>query len=156
MKLRDLNLGDIMTVCCDLRSDDWDQVEKFVGKRDVDTLINQCFNFAGPKWAFVNEHDIAVVVGGFIPIRAGVYQTWFLVSKRGWSYSEAVTAMAAERLDFMMKNGAHRLETLCLASRKKALTWYGMIGLEFEATLKQFCVDGSDAVLYVRVSNVLA
>jgi hypothetical protein len=150
-------IGDIMHICCNLRDDDWEQIEKFSGARDLDRTIMDCHLMPGPKWAYrITDAQVnPVVVGGFIPQRKGVYQTWFLASKEGWELDpDKVTECAIERLDFMVKNGAHRLETLCLRSRKKAQRWYTTIGLAFESTLKGYCVDGDDAVMYVRVSNV--
>jgi hypothetical protein len=61
--------------------------------------------------------------------------------------------MAAERLKFMLDSGAHRIETVCLANRRLAQRWYSIIGLEKESTLKGFCIDGSDAVMYVATKG---
>ncbi len=157
MKLRDLTLGDVLWTACHLRDDEWDQIEKFGGARDIDALVMRAMSYPGEKWAFVDEVtnvDNALVVGGFIPVRAGVFSSWFLVTMQGWSlYGRDVTAMAAERVRYKLASGAHRIETLCLASRTAAQKWYPATGLQFESTLKSFCVDGSDAVMYVAVKG---
>lgn len=157
MKLRDLTLGDVLFTCCHLRDDDWDQIVKMGGAYDIDKLVVTCMTLPGPKWCYVDEvvnPDNALVVGGFVPIRAGVYGSWFLVTKQGWGiYGRDVTEMAAERIRFMLANGAHRIETVCLASRKLAQRWYSTIGLTQESTQKGACVDGSDAVMYVALKG---
>lgn len=150
MKLRELNIGDLMSVVCHLGSEDWDQIVKFGGARDIDAVIARGYNMPGKKWTFADDEDKAVVVGGYAPYRAGVYASWFLVDNAAWgTHGREITKMAAERTQFMLDSGAHRLETLCLASRKLAQRWYKSIGLRHESTAQGFCVDGSDAVLYV-------
>jgi len=157
MKLRDCNLGDIMHVCCQLRDDEWDQFVALGYPKDIDAAIARCYSFHGPKWAFVDDEtdaDKALVVGGFIPLRAGVYSSWFLGTKAAWSlYGRDITEMAAERVRWALRNGAHRIETVCLASRKLAQRWYQTVGLRLESTMQGFCVDGSDAVLYVATKD---
>lgn len=157
MKLRECNLGDLMYVCCQIRQDEWLQIEKFTGSRDLDALVNRCYAVPGEKWTFVDEAvsaDSALVVCGFAPIRHGVYASWFLASGFAWDhYGKQVTDMAAERLQYKLKSGAHRIETLCLASRTLAHVWYRRIGLQLESTLKAYCVDGSDAVMYVALKG---
>ncbi len=152
MKLRELNFGDVMRVCCNLADDDWDQIVKFGGAQDLDALVARCYQFSkmGPAWAYVDDNDDAQVIGGAIFLRKGVISTWFLVKHTAWKdYGREITKMAIERREFMFAAGVHRTETLCLASRKLAQRWYKSIGLRHESTLQQYCVDGSDAVMYV-------
>ncbi len=153
---RECNLGDIMYASCDLREDDWDQIVKLGSPRDIDMLVSRCYGLPGPKWAMTAESapNEALVVCGFVPLRDGVYSTWFMATSKAWSeYAEAVTTLAAERLRWALDSGAHRLETLCLSSRERAHRWYTKIGLRHESTLKGYCVDGSDAVMYVRLKG---
>jgi hypothetical protein len=152
MILRDCTLMDIMHVACNLRSDEWEQIQKFGGAHDIDAVVVHAMALPGPRWAYADESNpnLALMVGGCAPVRKGVYQSWCLVSKLAWkTHGHAVTEAVAERVQFMLDSGAHRIETLCLASRANAQRWYTTIGLRFESTLKSFCVDGSDAVMYV-------
>ncbi len=158
MILRNCNLGDIMYVACQLPADEWEQIEKFGVGRDLDSLVTRTMLIGGPRWAYVDDErdaDKALVVGGFIPQRKGVYQSWFLASKQAWAlYGRQVTALAKERLSWMMtEGGAHRVETVCLASRKLAQRWYKSTGLRFESTLTGYCIDGSDAVMFVATKG---
>jgi len=142
-------------VLCNLTRQDRDVVEALTGQPyHVDDVTVRCMGYAGPKWTFVDEKDpdYALVVGGFIPQRTGVYASWFFASKQAWKlYREEVTAMARERVGYMLASGAHRVETLSLADKKIACAWYEAIGLTRESTLRKFAADGRDAVLYVAV-----
>lgn len=149
---RGANLIDFLHVGCNLPDDEWEQIVKFGGTYDVDALANRLYAMPGEKWCYEapNEPDLAVMVGGYVPIRAGVYATWFLATRSGWSkHGRELTRIAIERQRFMLKSGAHRLETVCLASRTLAHRWYKTIGLRLEATQEGYCVDGSDAALFV-------
>lgn len=149
---RELNFGDLMSVCIGLRKEEWDTVVAFGGARDIDALIVRGYNYPGPKWAFTDENDYTrtLLVGGFIPHRAGVYSSWFLATAYAWEHhARELTETAIERQQFMFDSGAHRIETLCLASHKLAHRWYKTVGLRLESTKEGFCVDGSDASLFV-------
>lgn len=162
MKLRECNLGDILYVACQLRDDEWEQHCKMSGSADMDALVARCYNYAGPKWTYVDDEaeegeTRALVVGGAVPHRPGVYSSWFLASKYAWAnYGAELTGMARERMFHVLDSGAHRIETVCLASRKLAQRWYKTVGLRQESTLEAYCADGSDAVMFVatRGSNV--
>jgi len=127
-------------------------VEETRRSRSRGSDINWGLNIPGPKWAAV-EGEKTFIVGGFAPQRAGVYTTWFLASKEAWAtQAKRVTEIAIERKNLMFSDGStHRLETVCLASRKLAHRWYKTIGLAHEATLKGYCIDGSDAMVFADV-----
>lgn len=154
MRLRECTLMDCLMVCCDLRDDEWGQVVAFGGARDIDALAVNCHMQPGAKWTFEAGDGKALVVGGFIQHRAGVFSSWFLSSAAAWrEHSTEITTMTAERVQYALANGAHRIETVCLASRTRAHRWYEKVGLTKESTLKGYCVDGSDAVLYVALKG---
>lgn len=149
---RECNLMDIFAVCCDLRADEWDQIEKFGGRaHDIDATSVSCFQFPGPKWAYTNEAGRQLLVGGFIPHRTGVYASWFLATAYAWeNHAYELTREAIDRKAFMFQSGAHRVETVCLSSRTAAHAWYKKVGSVFESTLKSYCIDGSDAAMFVE------
>ncbi|MDE2098513.1 MAG: hypothetical protein KGL39_14765 [Patescibacteria group bacterium] len=152
-ELQPFNLGALMYVVCNLRPEEFEQA-RLTGLTDLDAVILAFGSAAGPKWIFQTQDGTPLVAGGFIPTLPGSYRTWFLATADAWaSHGRAITVMAAERLGFMLENGARRLETLCLASRKDAHKWYETIGLVHEATLRSYYSDGSDAVLYVKVKG---
>lgn len=135
----------------DLPADELEQIKLF-GIRETEpaALAAMAQALPGPKWAF-HDGERPLVVGGFIPHREGVYASWFLASQAAWEHAgREVTAMTAERIKYMLANGAHRIETVCLAKRKLAQRWYQRLGLRLESTMSHFCVDGSDAVMFVK------
>lgn len=151
MKRKDLALIDVLLVCRDLREDEWDQIVKMGGERDDDSVAAWARNVRGPKWAYHDDHGKALLVGGFIPHREGVYASWFLATDYAWkNHARELTMEAIERKAFMFGSGAHRVETVCLASREAAHTWYKKVGSLYESTLKGYCIDGSDAMLFVE------
>lgn len=149
MKRKDLSLVDTLMVCRDLREDEWDQITKMGGARDDDSLAAWAHNVNGPKWAYTDDTGKTLLVGGFIPFRAGVYGSWFLATDYAWkNHARELTLEAIERKEYMFAGGAHRIETVCLASREAAHVWYKKVGSLFESTLKGYCVDGSDAMMF--------
>lgn len=154
---QDLNLGHLIGVASDLRKDEWTQIEKFGGPTTVDGLIVGAFSIPGPKWGYVSEHDgKPLLAGGFIPQRSGVYQSWFLATDHAWKfYWKELSAEAVDRKARMFASGAHRIETVCLSTRKLAHRWYKTVGSQFESTLKAYCIDGSDADMFVDTKGGL-
>lgn len=147
-----LDLGDMLHVCCDMREDDWEQIVKLGGQRNIDEVASQGYQLPGPKWAYTDmEGKKTLLCGGFIPMRAGVYASWFLATNYAWeNHARDLTLEAIDRKAYMFDGGAHRIETLCLSSRIEAHVWYKKVGSNFESTLKGYCIDGSDAAMFVE------
>lgn len=151
MKRKELSLIDTLLVCRDLREDEWDQIVKVGGQKSDDAVAGWARNVGGPKWAYTDDAGKTLLVGGFIPHRAGVFASWFLATDYAWkNHARELTVEAIERKAFMFAGGAHRIETVCLASRVQAHAWYEKVGSHYESTLKGYCVDGSDAMLFVE------
>jgi len=151
--LKEICLGDLFYVACNLRAEEWDNVNAMLGNQTIDSYILRCANAPGPKWVYADDRPW--IAGGFVPQRPGVYQSWFLACLDAWSIIPLeVTQVAIERIAFMLDNGAHRVETLCPASNKLAQRWYKTIGLKQEATLEAYCADGTSAVIYARTRGL--
>lgn len=143
-------LLDTMIVCNGLPEDEIMQIQAFTGcQYDAEAFACESWSSRGPKLAIVNEQNEALVVGGFIPQRPGVYRSWFLARGAAWERGAEVTQVTHALVQSCLDSGAHRLETLCLASRAKAQRWYTRVGLQKESTLHKFGAGGEDAVLYV-------
>lgn len=143
-----------MACVCDLRDEEWEQIVQLGGARDIDALITHAYGLPGNKWAFVDDTDHAIAVGGYIPFSATTYRVWMLPTARGWTtHARSITAMAARQHSFMFDSGAKRIETICLESRAKAHRWYKTIGMHRESTLKSYCIDGSDAAMFVQLKG---
>lgn len=150
MKQKTVSLVDILMICRDLREDEWDQIMRMGGEKNDDSLATWAYNCAGPKWAYTDDADKVLWAGGFLPHRSGVYSSWFLATDYAWkNHAGDLTREAIRLKGVMFNNGAHRIETVCLSSREKAHAWYKKVGSFYESTMKHYCVDGSDAMLFV-------
>lgn len=154
LKLRACNLGDCLYVAALLPEEERKQIAAFTGAFDIDATAVSAWRFAGPKWTLVDEEKPfeALVAGGYAPLRPGVYQSWYMATPHAWRHGAEVTRFTRERIAWMLNNGAHRLETVCLASREQTRRWYERLGLICETTLKAYGVNGEDAVLYVALA----
>lgn len=146
-------LLDIVGVCTHLIPEDRVQYEAFTGRPyEIDAAAVGHWHFAGPKFtAFVDDRPI--VVGGYVPVRPGVYNSWFLSTPEAWR-TPGVTTITRQIIAGMLQNGAHRLETVCLASRADTRRWYEKIGLRFETTLEKYGARGEDAACHIATREV--
>lgn len=152
---RDCNLGDMLIVSAYLPEDERAQISAFTGAPyEIDANAVRAWRLPGPKWAVATdaEPNRALVVGGFIPQRPGVYQTWFLATPEAWQpgIGKELTEIVAAAIKTQLSS-AHRIETLCLASRERTRRWYERIGLHFETLLHGFGANGEDAALHVAL-----
>lgn len=148
--LRDPNLVDTALCAMNLREDDRAQWYAFTGyDYSADAVALECWNYPGPKWAICGEDGLPLAVAGCRLMRIGVYQSWFLSGTELWTHGKAVTEITRKVMLEMLDTGAHRIETLCLASRKDARRWYEDVGLHFEAEFKHYGTSGETAVQYV-------
>lgn len=156
MNLETFNLLYAMDVCSHLIPEDRRQYAAFTGNRyDIDEMIVHVCQLPGPKWAARGlAAPFALAIGGYMPVRKGVYHSWMLTRPEAWFRGSPITSLTAEVVTGMLKNGAHRLETVCLADRLDARAWYPKIGLQYETTLKNYGVGGEDAVSYIALAEV--
>lgn len=150
--LRDPNLMDVALCARMLIDADREQWAEFTGRPygDGESAALECWYYEGPKWAIADSeaHGMALAVAGCRRVRPYVYQTWFLSSEGLWTHGKAVTDITRKVMLEMLADDAHRIETLCLASRKDARSWYEAVGLHFEAEFPNYGVSGAAAVQY--------
>lgn len=147
--LRDPNLLDTALCAFNLIEADRDQWYEFNGAPySADAVALECWNYAGPKWAICDETGMALAVAGCRRTRPHVYQSWFLSGNELWAHGKAVTEITRKVMQAMLADDAHRIETLCLASRKEARAWYTAVGLSFEAEFQNYGVTGAAAAQY--------
>lgn len=154
LKLRQANLGDLMYVACGIESGEKEQMAAFSGAPfSIDGCVKEALNYVGPKWAIVDDtnEQVAVAVGGLTGCRPGVVRSWFMARPEAWAKGSNITALVAGVVAGTLQSSAHRVETVCLASREQARRWYEKVGLSYEATLKNYGASGEDAVLYVAL-----
>lgn len=148
--LRDPNLLDTALCAVNLIEADRAQWIEFGGPHysSADAIALECWNYPGPKWAICDETGMALAVAGCRRMRPHVYQSWFLSGNELWAHGKAVTAVTRKVMQGMLEDDAHRIETLCLASRKDARSWYVQVGLHFEAEFQNYGVSGAAAAQY--------
>lgn len=106
----------------------------------------------GPTFALVDGKGVPVLLGGFEPKRRGVYEAWLVGTTDGWDkYWRRFTRECGRQVDAMLTMHAHRIEVYALENMVRVHAWYETIGFAREATLKGYCADGRDAVMYARV-----
>ena len=150
LSLGELTLVDALQVCIDLPDDELAQIEAFTSQRpSPDSLAVQCYSRPGPSWSIRADHG-AVCVCGLLPIRPGVYQTWCLVTQRGWrEHGREITAILHNIVKGALATEARRIECTVLETREKARKWYARVGLVIESTMPGFGANGEAACLYV-------
>lgn len=108
----------------------------------------------GMSFVLVDRANLPFCAGGFEEVRPGVWQTWMVGTMEGWAkHWRAITKHSRKTMDFLFnEQGARRIQTYALASRKDAHEWYARgLKQEFEGLHRQFFADGQDAVCYARV-----
>lgn len=103
-----------------------------------------CFSFIEP----VSNHG-AVAAGGFVNIRPGVWQTWFLHTPLAWAQGHRITNLVKDCYATLLN--ARRIETVTLATRTDARAWYERLGLTYESTACKASASGADLVTYVAL-----
>lgn len=145
---------DALYVAHRIPADEIEQVELFTGQpfNAEDTAL----------WFHGTQHKIAcrseeetIALCGFSCVGPGVWRTFYLASENAWAeHGRELTAHTKAGMEeIMQREGIRRLETLCLASRKRAQAWYRVLGLRFESTLQSYAVNGEDAVMFVKVEK---
>lgn len=155
--LREPTLLDILGVCLALPADEREVYLAMTGEEfDPDKVAVDLWATPGPNWCMADEHGRPVVVCGYARARPGVFRSWYLATAEAWEkHGVEVTQHTQDIIRSMLaQGGAHRLETLTLASKSRARRWYDRLGLQFESTLKGFGVGGEAAVLYVALRDM--
>ena len=148
-----VTLLDALVVCSELPADERTQYEAFTG-RPYDMEAAACSSFAAPgvKWTLLTDIGRPIVVGGFVPLRAGVWQDWMHSTPLAWSPAcwRPVTRLCRRIMDDLLQTEAHRLQCVSLADRTQAHAWYRPLGLEYEGVLRGYGVNGQDAKMFAR------
>lgn len=163
-------LADFIQVAAQLPEDERKQLEAFTGHPyTVDGAAIGNFTVAGPKWvvkeaktkkAFDAGRATPIMVGGFAPVRPGVWHDFLLSTPAAWDEKHyfAMTRIVRRIMDAMLRSGqAHRLQTVVPAarieSRPELLKWYKIIGYNNEGLCYGYCANGADAIAFARVKH---
>lgn len=147
-------LQDYAYIAARMRDDERAQFLAFSGlpEYDPDACALACANLSGPAWLVLRD-DEPVLVGGFDPIRPGVYEGWQMGTDAGWQQHGLEITRMTRRIndDMLAGDGVHRLQLCAMTGREQTFDWYQRgLGYAREATLVGFCADGQDAVMFAR------
>jgi len=145
---------DFARIARNLRPDEIEQFVAFTGAPGYkpDVLARTLLATPGTSYVLVDRTNLPIAIGGFEPLRPGVWQTWGIGTLDGWAkHWRAITKQSRRQMDYLFANGAHRIEIIALVSRHDAHRWYeeGLL-MQCEGTLKGYCANGADAVMYAR------
>ena len=159
VEVRELILLDAIRVALAATQDQREHFKTMTGTEwDIDGVALGGFQSVGPKWS-IHIDGAPVAVGGFAQQRPGVYRDWFIFApvafeKANW---RTVTRLCRKLMDWVLQNGAHRLECLVpfgrVESRPQLAKWYKLLGYNKEALLYGYCANGADAFCYSRVRH---
>lgn len=148
-------LADFVRIARDMRPDEQAQFCAMRGLPgyDADIAARDLAATPGPAWVLVDGEGFAVLAGGFIPIRPGVYECWLAGSLAAWErHWRTFTRVCRRLMDELFANGAHRIETVALASRTAAHDWYVRgVGMVCEGLRPGYCADGQDGIGFALV-----
>jgi hypothetical protein len=135
---------------------DADEREQFIamsgmGHYDADVCARAAAATPGEQFAYADADGYPVLIGGFEPLRPGVFMGWQMAAEGAWAQYGAQFHRASLRmLANLLNGGAHRIQACPLASRTHALEWYGRLGMMNEGIQHCYCTDGRDAVMFAR------
>lgn len=152
--LRSLTLENLLVITRDIEVDEMHLWERMDGLAfGPQAIAMRLYNYQPEGW-IIHNGDEPLAAAGFIQLRPGVYRTWMLAREKAWrDYAQGVTALVRDAIATVLAEKlAHRVETITLADRKRAIAWYPQIGLTYEATQRKYGINGEDAVTYVALS----
>ena len=156
-EITDVTLVDLLMVCQALPEDEIRQIEAFTGNPyDPEQLAVSTYSNDGIKWTCrIKETGEPIVVAGFFQVGVSTWRSFMLATDRAWAeFGREVTDHCKEVVDSVAGSEEFiRIETISLEGREKAQTWYPLIGLEYESTLRSYGANGENALMYVRVNQ---
>lgn len=147
-----VGLIELMVIASKLQPDEIEQYEAFTGLAyDADSFASALFTSPGPKWTLWHENK-PIAAAGFHRLRPGVWQDWLASLDEAWSPKcwFQVTRHSRRVMNWMLREHAHRLQCVSLASRIHAHAWYRPLGLELEGVLEGYGANGENALLFSR------
>jgi hypothetical protein len=153
----DVLIEDLAYLARNMRPDEIAQDLAMTGAAEYDPqqAILKMAAVHGPKFVLLAD-GVPVVAGGFWQVRPGVWEGWQLGTMAGWEkHWRAITKITRKLNDKMLAQpDVHRLQLYGQAGRDKTFEWYERsLGYHREATLRRYCANGADAVLFARTKE---
>ena len=153
----DIRLFDLLDLCSNSRADEIEQYEALIGPWDADVAANGFWMTPGPRFGLYDSEGYAVVIGGWMPVIEGVYQSWMVGREGGWDdHWRSITKACRKVMDFMFDvHGARRLQTSALESRERACEWYHRgLRMNYEGCSVGFGRGGENMVNYALAKEI--
>lgn len=103
---------------------------------------------AGPCYT-VRRDGLVICCAGVVNLWAGRASAWALLS---WDAGRSMRGLHREVLRFLDGCGIRRVEAYVYPQFEAGHRWATMLGFEREGLLRAFGLDGSDMVMYSRVT----
>lgn len=108
----------------------------------------------GESYVLLDDANLPVLMGGFIPIRPGVYEGWQVGTDELWAKHWRLICKVSRRMidGFFERDDVHRIQICAVASREsKTFMWYERgLGMQREALIRRYCGNGEDAIMFAR------
>lgn len=153
--LRELSLENLLVIARDIEVDEMHLWERMDGVAfGPQSIAMRLYNQRPEGW-IIHNGDEPLAAAGFTQMRPGVYRTWMLAREKAWrDHAYGVTIIVRDAISLALSEKlAHRVETITLADRKRAIAWYPKIGLTYEATHRKYGINGEDAVIYAALDT---
>jgi len=155
MRLEQPTLMDLLMLCADMRQDEIEQYEAFVGDWNESDAASDFYNRPGVQFVLLNEQEVPVCAGGWDPIIEGVYHAWMLGTMQYWEkYWRSITKHTKRVMDTMLKNNARRLQAGVLLSRTDTCDWFVRgLGMHHEGSYDNFGRKGETLAIFARLKE---
>ena len=108
----------------------------------------------GESYVMLDASNMPVLMGGFLPIRPGVFEGWQVGTDEHWAkHWRQICKVSRRMIDgFFMRDDVHRVQVCAVASRESStFMWYERgLGLQREALIRRYCGNGEDAIMFAR------
>lgn len=110
----------------------------------------------GVVHCIANEEGRPIALGGYEPVRTGVWQCWMVSAAEDWpTYGRQLTRIVRRFQSWMLESpDCRRLQLYSLPERTQAHEWYLKgLGMTQEGRHRQYFADGSDALCFAIVKE---
>lgn len=140
MKVEPLNPGHIARLTVQPMQSEWLEVAKTLDPAGLSKAPSVA-------WAGVVGDEV-IAAAGLLDGGCGRAQAWGLISDRAGPH---FTALHRAVRDGLATAPYRRIEAITAANFQPARRWVEMLGFEFEGTMRAYCSNGNDALLWARV-----
>lgn len=138
-------------VCASMRENEVRQLMAFSDGSEFDHEVaaRVVINKPGVRFTVVDSSDSPLVVGGYMEVASGVWQSWMIGTDEAWRFHwRQITKASLWLKEKMFEGGARRLQDSCLVEREDACKWIQAIGFRLEGVWKEFGINGEDVAFY--------